>query len=161
MALFLLFSVIGSFGWFCMVNLHKNIQLMLEFLKKSRTILGPTFCYYILMGFLMMLSIILLFVRMILLSTLNVIWFVATTRSDFWTWIWSARHCGLEQKMACWFQCSKNATSFVWLVWSESTGGIDVNIDLLICWGWLSLLNWIVTLTLSLLLKLPPRKLEP
>ena len=32
---------------------------------------------------------------------------------------------------------------------------------LLRCWGWLSLLNWIGVLTLSLLLKLPPRKLEP
>ena len=31
---------------------------------------------------------------------------------------------------------------------------------LLRCWGWLSLLNWIGALTLSLLLKLPPRKLE-
>ena len=32
---------------------------------------------------------------------------------------------------------------------------------LLRCCGWLSLLNWIGALTLSLLLKLPPRKLEP
>ena len=32
---------------------------------------------------------------------------------------------------------------------------------LLRCWGWLSLLNWIGVLTLSLLLKLPPRKSEP
>ena len=32
---------------------------------------------------------------------------------------------------------------------------------LLRCWGWLSLLNWIGALTLSLLLRLPPRKLEP
>ena len=32
---------------------------------------------------------------------------------------------------------------------------------LLRCWGWLSLLNWIGALTLSLLLKLPLRKLEP
>ena len=31
---------------------------------------------------------------------------------------------------------------------------------LLRCWGWLSLLNWVGALTLSLLLKLPPRKLE-
>ena len=31
---------------------------------------------------------------------------------------------------------------------------------LLRCWGWPSLLNWIGVLTLSLLLKLPPRKLE-
>ena len=29
------------------------------------------------------------------------------------------------------------------------------------CWAWLSLLNWIEALTLSLLLKLPPRKLKP
>ena len=33
LALFLLFSVIGSFRWLWMGNLHKNIQLMLEFLK--------------------------------------------------------------------------------------------------------------------------------
>ena len=32
--------------------------------------------------------------------------------------------------------------------------------QLLSCWGWVSLLNWIGVLTLSLLVKLPPRKLE-
>ena len=32
---------------------------------------------------------------------------------------------------------------------------------LLKCWSWLYLLNWIGALTLSLLLKLPSRKLEP
>ena len=32
---------------------------------------------------------------------------------------------------------------------------------LLRCWGWLSLLNWIGALTLSLLINLPPRKLQP
>ena len=32
---------------------------------------------------------------------------------------------------------------------------------LLRCWGWLSLLNMIGALTLSLLITLPPRKLEP
>ena len=32
-ALFLLFSVIDGFKWFWMGSLHKNIQLMLEFLK--------------------------------------------------------------------------------------------------------------------------------
>ena len=32
---------------------------------------------------------------------------------------------------------------------------------LLRCWGWLSLQRWIGALTLSLLRKLPPRKLEP
>ena len=33
LALFLLFSVIDDFEWFWMESLHKNIQLMLEFLK--------------------------------------------------------------------------------------------------------------------------------
>ena len=33
-------------------------------------------------------------------------------------------------------------------------------IHLLRCWGWLSVLNWIGALTLSLLVKLPPRYLE-
>ena len=32
---------------------------------------------------------------------------------------------------------------------------------LLRCWSWLSLLDWIGALPLSLLIKLPPRKLEP
>ena len=44
LALFLLFLVIGGFEWFWMGRLHKNIQLMLEFLKA----LGPTlFLLYI------------------------------------------------------------------------------------------------------------------
>ena len=71
LALFLLFSVRGGLGWFWMGNLHKNIQLMLEFLKGP--FLDLHFSYYILMTFLMMLSVILLSMLMILLSSLNVI----------------------------------------------------------------------------------------
>ena len=41
---------------------------------------------------------------------------VATTRIGFWNWIWSTRHCGLGQEVACWFQCWKNSTGFVWPV---------------------------------------------
>ena len=71
MALFLLFSVIGGFGWFWMGNLHKNIQLMLEFLKGPFLVLHFSYCT--LMTILMRLSVILLSVLMIILSTLNVI----------------------------------------------------------------------------------------
>ena len=39
LALFLLFSVIDDFGWFWMGNLCKNIQLMLEFLKRPFLVL--------------------------------------------------------------------------------------------------------------------------
>ena len=48
-----------------MVNLHKNIQLMLEFLKAPLLVLH--FSYYTLMTFLTMLSVILLSMLMILL----------------------------------------------------------------------------------------------
>ena len=71
LALFLLFSVIGGFGSFWIGNLHKNIQLMLVFLKGL--FLALHFSYYTLMTFLMMLSVILLSMLMILLSTLNAV----------------------------------------------------------------------------------------
>ena len=41
------------------------------------------------------------------------------------------------------------------------TGLLLRNNHLWRCWGWLSLLDWIGSLTLSLLLKLPPKKMEP
>ena len=63
-ALFHLFGVIGSFGWFWMENHHQNTHLMLEFFKGSFLVLN--FSYYKLMTFLMLLYV-------ILLSTLNVV----------------------------------------------------------------------------------------
>ena len=70
--LFLLFSVMDRFRWFWMGRLHKNIQLMLEFLKAPFFALH--FSYNTLMQLLMILSVILLSLLMILLSTLSVIW---------------------------------------------------------------------------------------
>ena len=70
-ALLLLFSVIDDFEWFWMESLHKNIQLMGEFLKAPFLFLH--FSYYTLMTFLMMLSVILQSMLMILLSILGVI----------------------------------------------------------------------------------------
>ena len=58
MELFLLFSVVDSFEWFWMESLHKNIQLMLEYLKGPFLFLLFSCC--ILMTVLMMLSVILL-----------------------------------------------------------------------------------------------------
>ena len=69
LALFLLFSVIDSFKWFWMESLHKNIQLMLGFLKAP--FLALHFSCYTLLTFLVMLSVILLSVLMILLSILS------------------------------------------------------------------------------------------
>ena len=71
LALFLLFWVIDGFEWFWMGSLHKNIQLMLEFLRAPFSVLH--FSYYTLMTFLMMLSVVLLSMLTILLSTLILI----------------------------------------------------------------------------------------
>ena len=65
------FSVIDDFEWFWMGSLHKNIQLMWEFLKGPFLVLH--FSYYRFMTFMMMLSVILLSMLMILLSILSVI----------------------------------------------------------------------------------------
>ena len=71
LVLLLLFSIISGFRWFWMGSLHKNIKLILEFLKGPFLFLH--FSYYTLMAFLRMLSAVLLSMLMILLSTLNVI----------------------------------------------------------------------------------------
>ena len=96
------------------------------------------------------------------------IWSVVTTRIGSWTWIWSVRHCGLGQKMASWFQCWKNSTYFfitglitlVLLMWKKAESVFEekssvkmLEVDFLFSDG-LGLLHY-------LLLKLPPRKLEP
>ena len=60
-------------------------------------------------------------------------------------------------------------TELVSFDWSNNTGAIDVKMNIsvleenqfLSCWDFLSLLNWIGALTLSLLVKLLLRKLEP
>ena len=70
LALLLLFSVIGGFGWFWMASIHKNIQLMRDFLKAPLLVLH--FSYYTL-TFVMMLSVILVSMLMIILSILSVI----------------------------------------------------------------------------------------
>ena len=69
LALFLLFSVVDGFEWFWMESLHKNIRLLLEFLKAPFLVLH--FSCYTLMTFLTMLSVMLLSMLMILLSILS------------------------------------------------------------------------------------------
>ena len=71
LALFLLFSILDDFKWFWMESLHKNIQLMWEFLKGP--FLALHFSYYTLMIFLTKSSVILLSMLNILLSILCVI----------------------------------------------------------------------------------------
>ena len=63
--------ITDSFKWLWMVSLHKNIQLMMYFLKAPLLVLHLS--YYKLMIFLMMFFVILLSMLMILLSVLNLI----------------------------------------------------------------------------------------
>ena len=63
--------ITDGFKWFWMESRHKNIQLMLEFLKAPSLVLH--FSYYTLMTLLTMLSVILQSMLMILLSILSVI----------------------------------------------------------------------------------------
>ena len=63
--LFFLFSLIDSFEWLWMESLHKNIQLMLEFLKTPFLVLY--FSCYTLVAFMMMLFVILISMLIILL----------------------------------------------------------------------------------------------
>ena len=70
LVLFRLFLLTEVFKWFWMGILHKNIQIMLEFLKAP--FLVVCFSYNALMTFLIMLSLILFSVLMILLSTPSV-----------------------------------------------------------------------------------------
>ena len=98
-----------------MVSLHKNIQLMLEFLKAP--IFVVHFSYYILMTFLMMLFVILLSMLMILLTTLSVIRHLNLNMTNV--------DCG--RKLLVDFSAGK--TQSVLFDWSNNTGAIDVKMD--------------------------------
>ena len=167
LALFLLFSVIDDFKWFWMEGRHKNIQLMWEFLKAPFLVLH--FSYYTLMIFLTMLSVILLSMLMILLSILSVIGHLICGNNLNWLLnlnlicetLWTPVRSGLLISMLgklSWFRLTALIT-VVLLMWKWMGQFLRKN-HLLRCWGWPFLLNWIGVLTLSLLLQLPPRKLE-
>ena len=167
LALFSLFSVIDGFECVWMGSLHNNIQLMLKFLKASFLVLH--FSYYVLMTFLMMLSVILLSMLMILLSIVSVIRHLICGNKSNWLLnlnltyetLLTGAGKGLLTSMLeklNWFRLT-GLLSLMLLMWKWMALFVTRN-HLFWCWGWLSLLNWIGALTLSLLLKLPSRKLE-
>ena len=128
LALFLLFSVIGSFEWFWMVHPVKKIQLMLESLKSPFLVLHLS--YYTLMTFMMVLSVILVFMLMILFFFFNVwsgIWSVATTRIDFWTWIYLQDTVDWGNKWLVEFNAVK--TQLVSFDQSNDTGVVDAKMN--------------------------------
>ena len=167
LTVFLLFWVIGGFEWFWMWSLHRNTQLMLEFRKAPFLVLH--FSYYTLITFLMMLSVILISMLMILLSILSVIRHLICGNNLNWLLnlnliyetLWTGVKSGLLISMLGKLNlfCLTGLITMVLLMWNWM-GLFLSKTYLLRYWGWPSLLNWIGTLTLSLMQKLPPRKLE-
>ena len=130
LVLFRLFLVKNCFRWFWMGNLHKNIQLMMVFLKAPFLVL--LFSYLFLptfMTLLVMLSVILrsCWWHFSLLLMWSGIWSVATIRIGFLTWIWSTRPRGPGQGVVCWFNARK--TQLVSFDRSNNTGATDAKMD--------------------------------
>ena len=109
-----------------MGSLHKNIQLMLKFLKAPFLVLN--FSYYTLMTFLMMLSVILL-CMLILLSTqceqASDLWQQLELASELESDLRDTAHWG--RKWLVDFNAGK--TQLVSFDWSNNTSAIDVRID--------------------------------
>ena len=76
-------QLIDDFEWCWLGSFHKNIQMMLEFLKALFLVLH--FYYYTYITFLMMLFVMLLSLVMILLSTVSVIRHLICGNN--WRWI--------------------------------------------------------------------------
>ena len=127
LALFLLFSVIGNFEWFCMESLHKNIQLMREFLKAHFLVLH--FSCYTLMTFLMMLSVILLSMLMILLSILSVIGHLICGNSLNWLLNLNLIYKTLDWGKKWFVDFNARKTQLVLFHVSNNNGSIDVKMD--------------------------------
>ena len=96
LASFLLFSVIDDLESFWMGSLHKNIQLVLEFLKAPFML--QHFSYYTLITFLTILFVILLSMLMILLSILSAIRQLLELASELES---DLQDTGLGQDVAC------------------------------------------------------------
>ena len=166
LALFLPFSVIDGFEWFWMESLHKNIQLMLEFLKAPFLVLH--FSCYTLMTFLTMLSVILLSMLMILLFILSVTRHLICGNNSNWLLNLNLIYETLDWGKKWLVDCNDGKTQLVLFNWSNRNGSIDVKMNgsvleekssfKMLGLTLSSKLDWV--LTLSLLLKLHPRKLE-
>ena len=96
------------------------------------------------------------------------IWSKAATRDGCWTLLWSTNHFGWCRKWLVDFNAEK--TQLLSFGRSHNTGAtgmkkhefvLEEKSSLKMLWLTFSLLNWTGTLTLPLLLKLLPRKLEP
>ena len=137
-----------------MTSLHKNIQLMLEFLKGPFLVLH--ICYYTLMTSLMTVSVILL------CADDTTLYSKRNQASDLWQQLQLASEG--ESDLRETVDCGKKYFRLTSIIRLVLLMGKRISLfmkkhHLLRCW--VSLPNWIGALTLSLLLKLLLKKLEP
>ena len=161
LALFCIFFVINGFEMIWMRSLSKNIQLMLVFLKDAVLVL-----HFLLLYINDLLYIIYVSMLMVLLYVLSGIWFemASELKSDLRGTIdWGGGGAGsglvismLEKQLVLFYQANNSGANDVKMSGSDLRKN-----NLLRCWDCLSLLNWIGALTLSHLLKMPPRELRP
>ena len=125
----LIFSFLtwNGFKWFWIESLHKNIQLMLEFLKAPFLVLH--FSYYTLMTFLMMLSVILLSMLIILLSIVCVMRHLICGNNLNWLLKLNLIYKTLDWGEKCLVDFSAGKTRLVSFDWSDNNGSIDVKMD--------------------------------
>ena len=118
LALFLLFSVIDDFRWFWMGSLYKNMQSMLKFLQGS--ILGPTIFQLYINDLPDDVT-----CNITIYAVNTTLWSKRDQASDLWQQLELASEFESDlrdttvdwgQGVACWFQCWKNSTSFIWPV---------------------------------------------
>ena len=167
LALFLLFSVIDGFEWLWMGSLHKNDQLMLEFLKAP----------FLVLHFLLYINDLPdgVICDIAIYADDTTLYSKCDQASDLWQQLELASDLESDlrdtvdscRKWLVDFNAGK--TQLVSFDWSNNNGAIDVKMDgsvldekssfKMLGLTFSSKLEW--GLTLSLLLKLPPRKLEP
>ena len=115
-----------------------------------------------------MLSVILPSMLMILLSIVSVIGYLICGNNLNWLLNLNLIYETVDRGKKWLVDFNARKTQLVLFHRSNNNGSIDVKMEglslrknhLLRCCSWTSLLNWIGVLTLSQLLKLPPRKLE-
>ena len=155
----------GGSGWKFSQEYLVNAEVPLK-----APFLPLNFSYYKLMTSLIKLSVILLFMLMILLTSLSVMkhlicgnsqnWFLNLNLiyKTLWTRAGSVLLISILEKLN-WFHLTGLITLV--LLMGKWMGLSRRKNNLLRCWGWLSLLNWIGGFTLFLFLRLSSRKLEP
>ena len=148
----------GYLGWFWMGSLYKNIQLMLEFLKGSFSVLHFSCYRYNTIDNNLPDDVI---------SNIAIHADDTTLYSDLWQQLELVSELQPDLDIADWgrkwvfdFNAQNNRlvllVTLVLLIWKWK--GCSWWKILLRYWGWLSLPNWIGALTWSLLLKVSPKK---